>query len=229
MEHQFGHDFSRVRIHADGPAGHSARAVSAQAYTVGSHIAFAPGRYNPDSTPGRRLLAHELAHVIQQGPAVPTAVLHIEDSRSTAEHEAEVAATRIEQQAPRGLSPAARALARAPENGAEGGSAGSPGAQSTGCRTTLSIPCDQSADERRPTPVPMDAYDLCNTGDCKLSVGGLGPDGKRLHPHHVLEPGECIAELNLPPASVSAAALCWNCMVGDRPGRGRLTFSCLCV
>lgn len=66
MEHRFGHDFSQVKIHADGAAGQSARAVNAQAYTVGSDIVFGAGRFAPATHAGRRLLAHELTHVIQQ-------------------------------------------------------------------------------------------------------------------------------------------------------------------
>lgn len=66
MERGFGRDFSDVRLHLDGSAGESARDVSARAYTVGQHIAFAPGMYQPGSSEGRRLLAHELAHVVQQ-------------------------------------------------------------------------------------------------------------------------------------------------------------------
>jgi hypothetical protein len=64
MEEQFGHDFSHVRIHSDAEA---ARSVAAHAYTVGHHVVFAQGRYAPASGEGRRLLAHELTHVIQQG------------------------------------------------------------------------------------------------------------------------------------------------------------------
>jgi hypothetical protein len=67
MQSRFGHDFGRVRIHADAGADASARAVAAHAYTVGPHIAFASGRYAPHTAEGRRLLAHELAHVVQQG------------------------------------------------------------------------------------------------------------------------------------------------------------------
>ena len=65
MERRFGHDFSRVRVHADSQAGESARAVSALAYTVGSAMVFDAGQYIPTSITGRRLLAHELVHVIQ--------------------------------------------------------------------------------------------------------------------------------------------------------------------
>ena len=67
MESHFGHDFSRVRVHTDPKAADSARAVGAEAYTVGSRIAFGEGRYRPGSPAGDHLLAHELAHVVQQG------------------------------------------------------------------------------------------------------------------------------------------------------------------
>lgn len=70
FEPRFGHDFSRVRVHRDAPAAASAREVAAHAYTVGHHLVFASGRYAPDSASGRALLAHELAHVIQQRAAV---------------------------------------------------------------------------------------------------------------------------------------------------------------
>ena len=66
MGQRFGHDFSRVRIHADARAAESANAVSALAYTVGEDIAFASNQYNPASATGRRLLAHELTHMVQQ-------------------------------------------------------------------------------------------------------------------------------------------------------------------
>lgn len=75
MEPRFGRDFSRVQIHADERAGQSALAVNARAYTVGDHIAFAPGEYAGSSESGRRLLAHELSHVVQQGHAAGHAAL----------------------------------------------------------------------------------------------------------------------------------------------------------
>ncbi len=64
---RLGSDFRQVRIHTDAGAGESARRLSARAYTVGRDIAFAPGEYRPDTERGQRLLAHELAHVVQQG------------------------------------------------------------------------------------------------------------------------------------------------------------------
>jgi Domain of unknown function (DUF4157) len=66
FEPRFGVDFARIRVHADSKAGESARAVDALAYTVGEHVAFAPGRYAPYSNEGRRLIAHELTHAVQQ-------------------------------------------------------------------------------------------------------------------------------------------------------------------
>ena len=66
MEVRFQHDFSRVRVHADSQAMASAEAVQARAYTVGPNIVFGAGEYAPATQTGRRLLAHELTHVVQQ-------------------------------------------------------------------------------------------------------------------------------------------------------------------
>jgi Domain of unknown function (DUF4157) len=66
MEPRFGDDFGDLRVHTDAKAAESAKALGALAYTYGSHIVFAAGRYQPDTTAGRSLLAHELAHSIQQ-------------------------------------------------------------------------------------------------------------------------------------------------------------------
>ena len=69
FEPRFGSDFSGVRVHTDSHAAQSAQSVDALAYTVGSHIAFGQGLYQPASASGRHLLAHELSHVVQQGGA----------------------------------------------------------------------------------------------------------------------------------------------------------------
>ena len=66
MEQRFGYDFSRVRVHTDAAAEQSARDVNAHAYTLGHNIVFAAGRFAPGTTEGRRLIAHELTHVVQQ-------------------------------------------------------------------------------------------------------------------------------------------------------------------
>jgi hypothetical protein len=69
FEPRFGRDFSRVRVHTDDRASDSARKVHSAAYTVGQHVVFASGNFVPHVETGRRLLAHELAHVVQQGAA----------------------------------------------------------------------------------------------------------------------------------------------------------------
>jgi hypothetical protein len=66
FEPRFGRDLSHVRIHTDWQAQQSAQRLNAQAYTAGHHIAFSPGRYSPGSYEGMWLMAHELAHVVQQ-------------------------------------------------------------------------------------------------------------------------------------------------------------------
>ncbi|MDB5791310.1 MAG: hypothetical protein JWQ80_1334, partial [Massilia sp.] len=72
MAQRFGHDFSRVRVHTGPTAAQSARDVSADAYTVGQQIVFAAGRYAPHCLAGQHLLAHELAHTLQQsGSSAP--------------------------------------------------------------------------------------------------------------------------------------------------------------
>jgi hypothetical protein len=91
VEPRFGHDFSRVRVHADAEAADSARAVNALAYTVGHHVVFGSGQYAPWSSAGRRLLAHELAHVVQQGGSAttPPVQLHVNQVNDRFEKEAD--------------------------------------------------------------------------------------------------------------------------------------------
>jgi len=66
MESRLGHDFSRVRVHADSRAAAAARRENAEAYTFGRHVVFGAGKYRPRTADGQRLLAHELTHVVQQ-------------------------------------------------------------------------------------------------------------------------------------------------------------------
>jgi hypothetical protein len=93
---RFGHDFSKVRVHADGEAGESARAVEAHAYAVGDHVAFAPDQFKPETRDGRRLLAHELAHTVQQsragGAGVPGEGLKVSSPGDPEELQADAAA-----------------------------------------------------------------------------------------------------------------------------------------
>jgi hypothetical protein len=66
FEDRFGFDFSSIRVHTDGAAAASAASIGAAAYTAGADIAFAAGRFQPATFAGRRLLAHELTHFVQQ-------------------------------------------------------------------------------------------------------------------------------------------------------------------
>src|SRR2546430_16063002 len=74
MESRMGADFSDVRVHTDAKASESARSVQAHAYTVGSDVVFQSGQYTPENDSGKRTLAHELTHVVQQrsGPVAGT-------------------------------------------------------------------------------------------------------------------------------------------------------------
>jgi hypothetical protein len=72
MEERFGVDFGGTRVHTGATAERSAAALDARAYTLGQDIVFGPGRYAPDTTEGRRLIAHELTHVVQQSGARST-------------------------------------------------------------------------------------------------------------------------------------------------------------
>lgn len=74
MEPRFGHDFSKIRIHTDTKASESAKAVNALAYTVGRNIVFSAGQNALQSNTGKQLIAHELAHVLQQGGSANSGV-----------------------------------------------------------------------------------------------------------------------------------------------------------
>jgi len=102
MEPRFGHDFSRVRVHADASAAEAAHGVNAQAFTVGNDIVFGAGRYHPSTSQGKLLLAHELTHVVQQSGAAGMAHRQAEEP-ATGVSPAEAAET--------GASPTQRLLA----------------------------------------------------------------------------------------------------------------------
>ena len=74
MESGFARDFGDVRVHTGAEAARSAEAIGARAFTVGRDLVFAHGAYRPGQDEGRRLLAHELAHTVQQGAAAPISV-----------------------------------------------------------------------------------------------------------------------------------------------------------
>jgi len=110
MEPRFGRDFGDVRIHTDAKAATSADAVRALAYTVGNRIVFAADKFNLSGNDGKKLLAHELSHVVQQtgihshahraafgrSPAGVSGPLTIGAAHSSAEREADAAADAIQ-------------------------------------------------------------------------------------------------------------------------------------
>jgi len=105
MEGRLGGSFGDVRIHTDGPAAASARAVDAKAYTVDNEIVFDEGAYHPSTAAGRRTIAHELTHVIQQrsGPVDGTPAeggIRVSDPSNDFEQEAERHAERAVSAAP---------------------------------------------------------------------------------------------------------------------------------
>jgi hypothetical protein len=117
MEPRFGHSFADVRVHADGRAAESAAAVQANAYAVGRNVVFGAGKYAPASSDGRRLIAHELAHVVQQsaaGSAAPMASLEVGGTDAPEEGAAECAASAVAAggTAPAGLAGGAVRLRR---------------------------------------------------------------------------------------------------------------------
>jgi len=95
LEPRFNRDFSKVKIHTDPAAARSAEDVNAAAYTVGSNVVFGAGKYSPNTDSGRALLAHELAHVVQQDGAAydPNRPLSVGAADTSLEHEAEAAAS----------------------------------------------------------------------------------------------------------------------------------------
>ena len=90
FEPRFGADFSQVRLHTNSAAAEAARAIQAKAFTAGQDVAFAAGEYVPDSAVGRKLLAHELTHTLQQkdGASLQSAEL-ISQRDDPAEREAQ--------------------------------------------------------------------------------------------------------------------------------------------
>ena len=90
FEQRFDYDFGQVRVHRDGVAAQAAAAVGARAFTAGADVVFGAGQYAPSTPAGKRLLAHELTHVAQQGAAgvvrrdpVPSARLTSDPTRAT--------------------------------------------------------------------------------------------------------------------------------------------------
>ena len=150
MEPRFGYGFGAVRVHTDGAAVQSARSVNALAYTVGNDIVFDHNHYAPETREGRRTLAHELTHVVQQsrGPGRQSLDrLTVSEPGDAYEREAD-------------------AQARAIEAGEPGGRVGSRGAAPSVQRQTVGGPLDLKPNPCFTFPVVgelcgQSAVDLC--------------------------------------------------------------------
>jgi len=98
MDRELGVSLAGVRIHTDAVAGHAAHALDAEAFTVGEDVFFADGAFAPDTRAGRKLLAHELAHVAQalRGTTGPTDARRVSQPGEVSEQEADAVAERVD-------------------------------------------------------------------------------------------------------------------------------------
>ncbi len=128
FESRFGHDFGRVRVHADARAANSARAIDAVAYTVGDDIAIDPGHEAMRTSAAPAILAHELTHVVQQSHTTPALqTRRLDEADGAAEHEAARAATQVArggQVGPIGARPSVGVVQRALSDILAGGAVG---------------------------------------------------------------------------------------------------------
>ena len=154
MEPRFGYDFSRVRVHADSESAQSASAIQAQAYTVNHSIAFGAGSYAPHTAAGRRLLAHELSHVVQQGEASPLSGgnLKIGSVHDAAEADADRTAESVISGHAIGSGPrlsSAQVIRRTPDTKGDSATLTTgPGETVNVTRTLRHCPCSRVADTR---------------------------------------------------------------------------------
>ncbi|MGB9144541.1 MAG: DUF4157 domain-containing protein, partial [Acidobacteriaceae bacterium] len=162
MEARFGHSFGDVRVHTDTLAAESARAVYAHAYTVGQDIVFDSGQYQPQTTEGRHLLAHELAHTIQQHGLQKSGGPIAGDNSGDYQHlerEAEAAARTVMQRPPAAGAPISPARAAQPLLSRE--------------PSDKPISCDADETEREWTKVPSHSP-IRSAGVKRYSLPGKG-------------------------------------------------------
>jgi hypothetical protein len=168
MESAFGYDFSRVRVHTDSGAAGVANNLKARAFTLGRDIAFGSGEYAPGSLIGDALIAHELAHVVQQGDAV---------SSATPLPKAQAESHGLEEDADKSAVGAVASL----WSGAKGAAANI--ARNVLPRLKSGLRLQRCCDEKRVTVkyrlLATSGFDVCSYCACKNTPGGqdkvLGP------------------------------------------------------
>jgi len=141
FESSLGADLSSVRVHTESASQAATDAVGARAYAVGNDIHFAAGQYNPSSSAGEHLLAHEVAHTVQQSGGAQTRQnkLEVSSPADAAEHEADRAADAMVSGARAVISTAPVSAARLIQRHPEGGEAGEKKAQ-VNPKTTFELP-----------------------------------------------------------------------------------------
>lgn len=130
MEPRFGHVFTQVRVHTDTKAAESTQAINALAYTVGQNVVFRNGAYRPETPLGKKLLAHELSHTLQQRAAESSspAALRISQPEDATEREAEAVASKVvQEQESRVARVSCKRIARQPATGSTSAPAASAG------------------------------------------------------------------------------------------------------
>ena len=159
MEPRFGRDLGEVRIHADESAAAAATALEARAFTAGRDVYFARGEYAPQTADGRRLLAHELVHTVQQGPVARMPAIGVSSPEDPLEREAEHVSAAIVDGAPvPDITPGDPVLAPTLRPSPSGGRAAPPTVRQNAKRTKSPRPPppgNQGSWLRAPVPAPL--------------------------------------------------------------------------
>lgn len=242
FEPRFGHDFSQVRVHTDEHAIESARSVDALAYTKGQEIVFGAGQYQPHTEPGRRLIAHELTHTLQQRSASQpdSGALETSSPEDTSEREADaVTETVMKGQRITATMGSGLEVARAPDPDAGGGSApdaATPDAGDGGAAPDGGAPGGGAPGGGAPAPGPGPApvaapvvtdITVANQADAitypEASV--LGAAGKK---HFITVAGsgpEVIVEATVTGGPPAAGSITWTGATPDPGNPARATLS----
>jgi hypothetical protein len=197
MEPRFGHDFGRVRVHTGAKAAESARAVNAAAYTVGRDVVFGAGRYVPGTSGGQRLIAHELAHTIQQGThAQPQQhTLEATSPSDAAEQEAASASEAVMQghlaiatsgKAVRLARQAPETAPATPEDGAQTAATSKPACPVQATGTLSEVSWGETAGlyptkDNKYQPEKWDAAKTCELLKARGAVHAVGQRGESVH------------------------------------------------
>ncbi len=184
MEPRFGHDFGNVRVHTGNQADRAARALHASAFTVGKNIVFRRSRFAPDTSEGKRLLAHELTHTIQQksNDAAPPNELTVSHPEDRAEREARATAQAVAHARP--TSPPSLQRPQIARDDLGGGASPAPSSPAPAPSGPTPAPAAPTPSASLPTVTlgnfrnSGDTHSENNCGLCPLPLGILATSGK---------------------------------------------------